>query len=337
MKQTAFKILTLLIYLLSFFYGHGQAIRQQITSLTDSISKDNMLKSRGVGYGGVRTKQWENFEKLSTDATTEELALLTDHKNGVVRSYSFQALAGRKGFDFFPILLRHLNDTAEIRTFQGCIISSQLVGDYFLDVVTPGYVDNDLNKLTEEQKKVIDSILLFDKSIRINAKYHLLRNLKPETEFYQRVKEIATTEKSPVSILALARFQNKDDIPIMQTLFKNENTEYYGAYAAREFPDTLFYSYLKKVFEQEWAQKLYDYPKWRILYQALAKYPSETTYKLFERTTKTKDDFRYQTLGKYLTIAIRKYPNEIYKPLLSKIKLEKYYLDDVEDEMNIEK
>ena len=94
--------------------------------------------------------------------------------------------------------------------------------------------------------------------------------------------------------------------------------------------------YLEKIFEKEWNYQYYDYPKWRLLYQALAKYPVESTYKLIERITKTKDDFRYKTLGKYLLIAITKYPNQIFEPLKAKINLDAGSLQEAQKEMDIE-
>jgi hypothetical protein len=102
----------------------SSAIRPVIQKIANGIAKDNVLKSAGVGYGGVRTDQWERFEKLKKEATDEELKELTENKNPVVRCYSFQAIATRKSIDVFPILLKHLNDTARIETFQGCIVSS---------------------------------------------------------------------------------------------------------------------------------------------------------------------------------------------------------------------
>ncbi|MEI7726190.1 MAG: hypothetical protein WCK09_13865 [Bacteroidota bacterium] len=161
-----------------------------------------------------------------------------------------------------------------------------------------------------------------------DAKYSLLRTLQPNIKYYSRVREIATKENSPVATLALSRFKNPADIGTIKLLFKNEKTEYYAAYCAREFPDGTFYPLLVKIFEREWLCKYYDLPKWRILYQALSKYPTEQTYQLFKRTIDCKDGFRHQTLGTYLMIAITKYPDKLFDPLKSKIKLNKYHQRD---------
>lgn len=343
MKLKIVLLLLMISFLCSSSKIHAQSstiatgIRPTIKKLANGIAKDNILKSEGVGFSGTRTDQWERFENLKKCATDSELLTLSSDTNGVVRCYAFQALANRKEVDVFPILLKHLYDTTSIETIQGCIVNWQTVGDYLLEVVTPEYIDPNDYKLTSTQRATVDSILIFDKRIKISAREELLSNLKPDFKYYERIKEIATTENSPIAVLAIARYKNKSDIDIIKKLFENEKMEYYAIYSAREFPDSSFYSYLINIFDKEWKDKLYDYPKWRILYQALAKYPSNHTYQLFERTTQTKDDFRYQTLCTYLLIAITKYPDSLYESLKGMIKLDEYHSHEVDDQIDAEK
>lgn len=342
-----------LIFLLRLFVTAQNAqnsnqvhLRPEIEKLVKGIAKDNVLKSSGVGVAGTRTEQWERYESLSQNATTKELLELTDYSNAVVRCYAFDALVKRNNVDHNRILLNHLYDTAIIQTFVGCIENSEMVGDYFIDIATPPffiagdnkvYVDSqDVYTLSLGQKNIIDSILIFDPNITLDAKYSLLRTLQPNIKYYSRVREIATKENSPVATLALSRFKNPADIGTIKLLFKNEKTEYYAAYCAREFPDATFYPLLVKIFEREWLCKYYDLPKWRILYQALSKYPTEQTYQLFKRTIDCKDGFRHQTLGTYLMIAITKYPDKLFDPLKSKIKLNKYHQAEFKQQMDSE-
>lgn len=323
-----------------------RTLRPEIKRLAQGIAKDNELKSEGVGEAGIRTEQWGRYESLSQNATTEELIVLTDYSNAVVRCYAFQALLNRQNVDHFNVLLHHLYDTAMVQTFQGCIKSSEMAGDYFIDVSTPPffirgenkvYIDNkDVYTLSWRQKHTLDSILIYDPKIILEAKYSLLRNLPPTDSYYSRIREIASKEHSPNATLALSRYKNPADTGIIMVLFDNEKTEYYAAYCAREFPYSSFYALLVKIFEKEWAEAYYDYPKWRILYQALSRYPTEQTYGLFKRTVDCEEESRRQTLGTYLMIAITKYPNQLYDPLKSKIKLDKFHLKEVEQQLNYE-
>lgn len=304
----------------------AQKVRPAINVICDKMAAHNVLESKYVGVGGVIAQQWKLYETLSKDATTAELIRLTDHKNGVVRGYSFQALADRKGVDLMPVIRRHLHDIDEIQTLTGCLGGTQFVGDYFLSVVGEDH-------LNPRQQAQIDSILIFDRDMKLQAKYSLLGSIKPKKSYYSRIQEIAMTETRPEAYLALARYQNPKDVLFLQSLFKRESAEYYGIYAVREFPHASFYPILQKVFEKEWGKQLFDHPKWRILYQALAKYPNSSTYALFKKTVDEKDAYRHETLCKYLMIAITKYPNAIFEPLKSQIKLEGGYEDF---EMDIE-
>lgn len=95
-------------------------------------------------------------------------------------------------------------------------------------------------------------------------------------------------------------------------------------------PDKCFYDSLVVIFEREWDKSLYDYEKWRLLYEALSKYPSEPkTILLFERTLQTKDAFRYQTLCTDLFIAASKHPNPAFEHLKKRIKLNELSMDNV--------
>jgi hypothetical protein len=312
------------------------SIRPEIMRLVRKIAADNMLKSAGVGETGVRTPQWERYEALKKGSTNEELRALTDNNNSVVRCYALQALATRK-IDVFPIVLQHLADTAQVKTFMGCIKSSIKAGDFFIDVVTPDYVDPSCYKLNSSQQTALDSILLSDATVRVDRKALLLAEIKPDPKFYKQIRQQAQ-QGSPQATLALARFQKESDVNIIEKLFSGGKVNsYYAIYSAREYPSPKFYPFLVKSFENEWHKERYDYSKWRLLYQALAKYPTNETYKLLERTVHITDDFRRQTLGTYLMIALKKYPNPKFASLMPLIKLDRYHLDDVYNQSDIEK
>lgn len=310
-------------------------VRPEILKLVSKIAADSMLVSASVGIMSEPTDQWRRYELLNQDATNDELEILSNNNNSVVRCYAFQALASRK-IDVFPILLQHLADTAHVETLMGCTRSSEKTGDYFIDVITPEYIGSGYYKLTKQQQIILDSILINDSTVKLYKKESLLEVIKPNPIFYQQIRHQAEAG-SPQATLALARFEKEADITIIRNLFlNNEGNSYYAIYCAREFPTPEFYPYLARIFKNEWRKKLYDYPKWRILYQALAKYPTDETYTLFEKTIYTKNSFRKQTLGAYLLLALRKYPNPKFAPLIKKIKLDDFHLNEALAESNVE-
>ena len=75
-------------------------ISKPTKKIVKTIEKVNELMGSAVYYSGIRPEQWDNFVKLKKIATTQELIELTNHKNGVVRCYSFWALSHKKEIDF---------------------------------------------------------------------------------------------------------------------------------------------------------------------------------------------------------------------------------------------
>jgi hypothetical protein len=305
-----------------------------LKKIVDGIEKGNRVENSHIGEGGSPSEQWDKYEQLKKVATIDQLIALTDHKNSAVRCYAFQALATKRSDKVFSVLLKHLNDTSRVSTQSGCMVMTQFVGDYFVDVVTPNYIEVDIYKLNQTEKKTLDSILLNEKSIMISAKSSVLETLKPTAENYERIRQLVKGERNESALRTLAKYQRQKDKELIASFFKDDNTQSSALYAVREFPDDYFYSFVKNVFEQEWKQELYDYPKWRICYQALAKFPRPETIELFDRTTKSKDQFRYETLCKYLLVAITKYPNKLYDPIKSKIKLSDFQTEEVKDELD---
>jgi hypothetical protein len=305
-----------------------------LKKIVDGIAEGNSVESSHIGYGGSPSDQYAKYEQLKKVATVEQLTALTDHKISTVRCYAFQALASKKTDNVFTVLLKHLHDTSSVYTQSGCIGMTYFSGDYFIDVVTPDYIDLDVYKLNQKERQTLDSFLLYDKSIILSAKSDVLEKLKPIPENYDRIIELVTKDRNESALRTLAKYQKQSDKELIASFFKDDNTQSSALYAAREFPDDYFYSFVKKVFEQEWKQELYDYPKWRICYQTLAKFPRPETIELFDRTTKSKDKFRYETLCKYLLVAITKYPNKLYDPIKSKIRLSDYQMEEVKDELD---
>ena len=304
-----------------------------LKQIVDGIEIGNRVESSHVNYEGRPSDQYKKYEQLKKVATVEQLTALTDHKNSAVRCYAFQALASKKADNVFAVLLKHLHDTSSVETQSGCTIMTELTGDYFINVVTPNYIDLDVYKLNQKERQTLDSILLYNKSIQLYVKSEVLRKLKPITENYDRIRELVAKERNTSALISLARYQKQNDKKLIASFLKNDNTQFSALYAVREFPDDYFYSSVKKVFEQEWKEELYDYSKWRICYQVLAKYPRQETIELFERTTSTKDEFRYETLCKYLLVAITKFPNKFYDPIKAKIKLSSFQMDEVKNEL----
>ena len=126
-------------------------IRQEIIDTVKEIANENMLLSAGVGIAGIKTPQYERFEYLFTNATESELIELMDYPNGVVKGYTFWALAKMKSDSLEWIIENHIGDTDTILSQSGCLMFSYPVIDFMIEVVTPGLVDIDCMKLSKDK------------------------------------------------------------------------------------------------------------------------------------------------------------------------------------------
>ncbi|MDJ1480006.1 hypothetical protein QNI16_05870 [Cytophagaceae bacterium YF14B1] len=302
-----------------------------LKTLVARIAKSNRIESSHIGRAGSLSDQWVRSEQLKKIAPTTILISLTNHKNAVVRCYAFQALAYRHHQAMFTILLNHLSDTTKINIQSGCLGMQQRTGDFFIHTVVQD--DKDMYTLTTKEHATLDSILLYDDKIILDSRYAILWKMNPIAKYYPRIRYLAHYRKNTAALFALAKYQKQTDKKLIASFFNDPDTQADALYAVREFPDPDFYPYVKKVFEQEWKEKLYDYSKWRICYQVLAQYPNDETMEIFKRTLLVKDEFRYETLCQYLLVAIKKYPNELYKPIETRIKLPDYQLQEVNEEI----
>jgi hypothetical protein len=320
-------ILSLLLLILTNAIGQGNAnnnIRPEIKAIADAIAEDNVLKSAGVGITGTRTQQWDRYESLRSKSSIKELIALCENNNAVVRCYAFQALIERRYKNFLPILIKHLSDTTSVMTFSGCEMDKEFAGDCFFNQVNPAYHKTD-PKLDAKGLLMVDSILLFDKNVRLYAKSRLLQDMSPNKKYYNRVREIFLIEKDKTAILTLSKFKNPRDIPLILSLLnsKDQDDQYYGLWAVRNFPDKSFFVVVTSIHARE-IEKItgFHYPLLRMLYQAIVQYKNEASRKLLEQSlTGIKTSSTLQYHSENIWIALKKYDSPIYKGIIEKIKL----------------
>ena len=313
-------------------YSQSEAeLRFRIQKIVNKIEQENIYKSAAVGYGAVRTAQWNRFEKMKKEASELELVMLTDHQNPVVRSYAFQALAERQSNATFEILLNHLADTAQLQTLQGCFMSSQTVGDFFLEVVTPRHISLEAYKLNREQRKTVDSLLLYDDKAKTRNRSALLQRLEKDRTHYERIRKIYLKEQDPHALVALSKFRLEQDKPFIIDWLTRTKTrdQYHGIMAARYFPDEEIYPLLVKIHQQEINKPGgFNYPLIRMLYCVLVQYPTEQTRKLLELSLQTKGaTYRYH--AQYIWLALEKYPHPAFEGIQERIALTEFQLNSL--------
>lgn len=293
-------------------------ISWQTEQIVARIEKVNALMSSAVGAAGVRPAQYDNFTALQRKASQAELEELTNHPNGVVRSYAFWALSYDTSANLFPIVINHIRDTTAIRTQFGCIVSRDKVGDFFINVVTPDYVDLNSKKLTPIQYAYLDSLLIYTPNA-LDAKENAISRATPSESFYIRIRELVLKEKNQSALIMLAKFRREQDIPlILNNRLKEDRYDqlFFTYRAISEFPHAAFLPLLKKSLYEAVTKGAWS-TEWREMYKAIASFKDDTALQLLKAPfTQTKyPNIKQYHIG-FVFEAVQDFYTPIYDELL---------------------
>lgn len=271
-----------------------------------------------VYSSGERPKQWDNFEELEKIATKVELTELTNHPNGVVRCYAFWALTHKKNIDLLSIVKNHLNDTELVETQFGCIGGREMVGDFYIQIMTPQYVDLNSEKLSSKELSELDSLLIYQPN-KLSARYSAINRAEPTKNLYPKIRELVLEENNQSALVTLAKYQKEQDIEIIKNnRSENEKIEsgYYHTYVAiSEFPRPEFIPLLETNLNKTLDNTHFS-TEWRELYKAIASYKNEKAIELLKIPF---SKVKHQNIKKYhidfVYGAIQEFQDPIYDEL----------------------
>lgn len=248
------------------------ALSPEVLAIVSRIAKTNSLMSAHVGIVGKRTKQYDDFEELARIAGHDALVALTDHPNAVVRCYAAWGLIRYRNVDVLPIVLRHLDDTACVRTHSGCIVSTEFVGDVMVDAATESRPESP-GALDAGQRHMLDSVLMYRPN-RLVARRHVLDRVQPTAEMYPRIRTLAVDEGDPAALVVLAKYRRQEDVPVILSArdLKSDNGRnkyYYTFKAIAEFPHPEFLPFLESKLNETLGKRWFS-AEWPTMYAAIA-------------------------------------------------------------------
>ena len=313
-------------------FAQTNELSQKTQDIVSDLIEYGEITGRAVGYSGGKPKQWDNFTNLKKNATDQELLLLTEHPNPVVKCYAFDLLVKKRNKNSFNILKENLKDTTSVSTQYGCIGSMTRVNDYFIESMSRPYPDNEY--LTESDKRTLDSLILFTPDLISDNKNRLLERIEPKEKYYDRIRELALKGNNS-AIIAISKYQKENDIELINNLLENKDTDiqFYGLKAVKNFPNENSFEYIKEIHSGEIKKPTsFNYAMLRELYQSIVNYRNENSRNLLEKTINESDGYTKQYHSEFIWLALKKYPNEIYNGIVEQLGYTKSEIADLESE-----
>ena len=299
-------------------------ISNETNLIVKKIEKINVLMGSAVGSAGIKPKQYENFEELKKNASKQELLTLINHSNGVVRCYSFWALASNKNTNLFSIVKDHITDSIAVKTQFGCIGSIEKVGDFFINLVNPKYENTDVRQLSQTEFNKLQSLLI-NKENNLYAGYDAIENAVPTEYLYPKVREMVVKHHNQSALITLSKYKNPKDIELIlknrhQDLNDDGESGYFYTFRAiQNFPDSHFFPFLEKRLYETLDNDHFS-NEWFELYSAIAAYKNQKSLDLLKVPfTKVKHQNIKEYHIKFVYEAILANKCELYDDLLWKI------------------
>ena len=294
-------------------------ISQDVKEIVEEIEEINMVGGSAVGEAGRKPKQYQNFENLREKANIKELIELTMHPNAVVRVYGFWGLLYTDYSDFYSIVKNHISDNEYVHTQFGCIASQMKVGDFFIELVTPGRIDSNSSKLNQTDLAQLDSTLIYE-SNNLSNKHSAINRAKKSEKLYPRLRFLAVNQKNQSALVAIAKFKKEQDVEIIlknRSKSKSDEGGYFYTYKAiSKFPHPSFFPLLEANLAKTLDNTHYS-NEWRQLYKAIASYQNEEAVKLLKIPFENVVHYNMRKYHlDYIYDALKEFKTPIYDNLL---------------------
>jgi len=311
-------------------------LSSKIQAIISNIIEYGKVTGPYIGDPPSESIQWNNFAEFKRNVSEEELILLMEHPNPVVKCYTYDILVNQKNKNSFEILKNNLKDSTTVYTQYGCIGDETRVNDYLISSLFYKYsLRNDSLK---NQKKELDSLVIFNENLILNYKNELLEKIEPEEKFYSQLIRLALLGENS-AVIALSRFKNKENLPLIIKLLKNKKTEIQtcGLKSVINSPDEVLFSDIRKIHQQELDKKTgFDYIIIKVLYETIVSFKNLESRKLLENSIMKTEDFQRNVHFENIWKALKNNPDKIYNGIIEKLNFSEYELYNLEYEWNQE-
>jgi hypothetical protein len=298
--------------------------RGALDTIVTAMEHHGVVTSHSVGDDGREPEQWRRFQRLRNQASAERMIELTKHRSPVVRCYAFRGLAIANHPGLFTVLQRAVCDTAIVRTFMGSDVSEERVGDYALGAVSPRHFDFARGyRLSKDEHRVVDSLLLHRPGLRLRARRWMLDVLEPRPEEHARLRDLVLVEKEFAALPALLRLRRDTDVELVHQALGSRSLDLLlaGLRAVEAFPADTLYPPLVQMFVEMRRDRKEVMPEFRRLCIALAAYPRAPTVALFTTAIEDRTSPRWAYAASAIKLGLTLHRHEDYDGLLEEIEL----------------
>jgi hypothetical protein len=242
------------------------------------VQEISQLRRYQIGpyeFGELDKKNFKHpYFYLRDSSKIDDLRLLTNYPNTLVRIYSFRVLAEKKDTSIFSIIINHLSDTSKVQVWDHDYGWSSSVADQMIRL--------GLRRLDSISRDSIRD-LVFLKHNYLNSTAAILYNLKPIEKYYQTTKKLVQQNFDESAYIALASYQRKSDIPLIKKGFKDFNIYRGEIFKAIElFPDTAFLPLLFDYYRTRVKENMDAMDDFKYFYKALAKFQRPDCLKILD-------------------------------------------------------
>ena len=188
-------LFTLLLIILSSNVSIGQ-----LDSLVQQIIEGEQVNYSYVGRGGWTSKQYQLYEKLSSNSSIDELLKLVQHENNVVKSYAAWSLIDKDYKKLDDVFKYFLDNDEKVLTYRGCIVSRNLMSSIFYYK----YLNEIENKVEDELLIKLDSIIFYTENVSGLLIYRALENRIHPRVLHPRIEYLAFKELNNHALFYLA-------------------------------------------------------------------------------------------------------------------------------------
>ncbi len=330
-RQTIIYNVLILITFISCKNDPYNHLNKRLLLKVEEISKLDSYQTGPFEFGDPDNKNLKHPYFYLRDSTKiEDLRLLTNYPNELVRIYSFRVLSEKKDKLLYATIVNHLTDTSKVEVWDYDYGWSSTVADQMINLGIRGLDSIHRDSLRD---------LIFLKHNYLNSTASILYNLKPIEKYYQTTKKLAEQNFGESAYIALASYKKQEDIPLIKKGFKNFNIYRGEIFKAVElFPDTAFLPFLFDFYKTKVKENMDVMDDFKYFYKALAKYQRPDCLKILDDMKQRKyysSEGYWNSNQENIFEALHKYKCPLYNNLYSELEkqMPEYifdYLDGVD-------